>query len=212
MFNLEDTIYAVVQNFIYHGELFTALDVSNKVKETMPQERHRTIRDVVRVMYIDHIASVGWASTPITVTLANGDQKEALLYHPLSDAFDLDNKYDAQKRAQVATIPVDIMTSLPVGNPAGIINFGNPTKARNFVKNLSDDKSVTTTAPTHWNDLTLPTIPHKPTVGGITYSPIAPAGTPGNLVSASVPVTLMPTARTLWDNLFQKQPSLFPKK
>lgn len=117
MSDLEDTVHQVVRDFINQGVLFTALDVSNLVKQSIPEARHRQVRDVVREMFVNAIETVGYESTPITVTLANGDQRGALLYHSLSDAFDLDNKYDAQKRAQIATVPVD-MSALPVGNPA----------------------------------------------------------------------------------------------
>src|SRR6185436_13338799 len=85
--------------------LFTALDVSNKVKETLPLARHREVRDLVRMLYTSEIETGGYARTPITVTLENGDTAEALLYHSLVDSWDLDAKYDAQKRAQTAKQP-----------------------------------------------------------------------------------------------------------
>lgn len=108
--NLVDSaVRSVVQEFVRDGVLFTALDVSNKVKETLPLARHREVRDLVRMLYTSEIETAGYARTPITVTLENGDTAEALLYHSLVDSWDLDAKYDAQKRAQTAK-----QTVLPV--------------------------------------------------------------------------------------------------
>lgn len=105
--NLVDSaVRSVVQEFVRDGVLFTALDVSNKVKETLPLARHREVRDLVRMLYTSEIETAGYARTPITVTLENGDTAEALLYHSLVDSWDLDAKYDAQKRAQTAKQPV----------------------------------------------------------------------------------------------------------
>ena len=105
MTTLNDEVRSVVQSFIQSGELFTALDVSNKVKLTQPLARHREVRDEVRGLFTVEIEKAGWARTPIQVTLSDGTTTEALLYHPLTDSWDLDNKYDAQKRAQAALNP-----------------------------------------------------------------------------------------------------------
>lgn len=105
MTTLNDEVRSVVKSFIQSGELFTALDVSNKVKLALPLARHREVRDEVRALFTTEIEQAGWARTPITVTLTDGTTAEALLYHPLTDSWDLDNKYDAQKRAQAALSP-----------------------------------------------------------------------------------------------------------
>jgi hypothetical protein len=144
MSNLEDTVRSVVQDFINREVLFTALDVSNSVKQSLPQVRHREVRDVVRSIFSTEIETQGWARTPITVTLGDGTAAEALLYHPLTDSWDLDNKYNTQQRQAVPVRPVQ-------------------------------QAQATIAAP-------------------------APVAVP------------LPTARTLWDSLFQTQPSLFPKK
>lgn len=102
MTTLNDEVRSVVKGFIQSGELFTALDVSNKVKLALPLARHREVRDEVRGLFTSEIEQAGWARTPITVTLTDGTTAEALLYHPLTDSWDLDNKYDTQKRAQAA--------------------------------------------------------------------------------------------------------------
>jgi len=100
MKNLEDTVNSVVQDFLNKNELFTALDISNMVKETMPFARHREIRDLVRGLFTSEIESKGYGRTTIQVSLDDGSTANALLYHPLADSWDLDSKYDAQKRAQ----------------------------------------------------------------------------------------------------------------
>jgi hypothetical protein len=105
MASLEDTVRSVVQDLIKNEVLFTALDVSNTVKQSQPHARHREVRDVVRGMFTTDIESQGWARTPITVTLGDGTTAEALLYHPLTDSWDLDNKYDTQQRAKTTYKP-----------------------------------------------------------------------------------------------------------
>jgi hypothetical protein len=81
-------------------------------------------------MFTTDIEPASWARTPITVTLPNGTTAEALLYHPLSDSWDLDNKYDAQQRAQGTVQPTSVAIS---GN--GNVTVKSPTP-------------VTVTAPT----------------------------------------------------------------
>lgn len=105
MSNLEDTVRLVVESFVNGDESFTALDVSNKVKVQLPHARHREVRDVVRSMFQLEIEPKGWARSPIVVNLDDGTTAEALLYHPLSASWDLDNRYDQQKRSQVAVDP-----------------------------------------------------------------------------------------------------------
>lgn len=166
MSNLEDTVRSVVQDFISREVLFTALDVSNSVKQSLPQVRHREVRDVVRSIFSTEIETQGWARTPITVTLGDGTTAEALLYHPLTDSWDLDNKYNIQQRQAAPVRPVQ-QAQVTIATAASVV------------------ASVPAT--------------NSPVV--------APAP------SAPAPVAVpLPTARTLWDSLFQTQPSLFPKK
>lgn len=160
MSSLEDAVRLVVQDFIGREVLFTALDVSNSVKQAMPHARHREVRDVVRAMFSTDIEAQGWARTPIQVTLGDGTTAEALLYHPLTDSWDLDNKYSAQQRTATAYRPA--------------------TQAQVTVAQAQ--QQVVTT----------------PAVAPV----VAPAPTP-------VPV---PPTRSLWDQMFQTQPSLFPRK
>lgn len=122
MASLEDSVRAVVQDLIKNEVLFTALDVSNTVKQSQPHARHREVRDVVRGMFTSDIESQGWARTPITVTLGDKTTAEALLYHPLTDSWDLDNKYDTQQRAKTTYKP----TAAAAATVAAAAQYLNP--------------------------------------------------------------------------------------
>lgn len=135
MATLEDTVREVVQELMDKNELFTALDVSNKVKQVLPQTTHRATRDVVRAMFVNEIEPRGWARTSIAVTAEDGSPQYALLYHPLSDTFDLDVKYGAQQRQQTAVNPVK-MAQAVINNP-----------------------------PSHWGGALPPATPHKSSSG-----------------------------------------------
>jgi hypothetical protein len=109
MATLQDTVRTVVQEFVDNDELFTALDVSNRVKALLPNARHREVRDEVRSMFTNEIETRGYARSPITVILEDGITTAfALLYHPLSKAWELDTQYDDQKRTQVAFNPARV--------------------------------------------------------------------------------------------------------
>ena len=120
---IESEVDQVVRDMLSRDELFTALDVSNKVKEVFPFARHREVRDLVRAMFSTHIEPAGWDRTEITVNLTDGTTAQALLYHPLADSWDLDNKYDAQKRQQSSvmikhgTVPTTVVSPAPVAAP-----------------------------------------------------------------------------------------------
>lgn len=123
MANLEDTVRAVVQDFMSREVLFTALDVSNAVKQQFPFARHREVRDVVRGMFATDIETQGWARTPITVNLEDGTTAEALLYHPLTDSWDLDNKYSQQARSATSFRPAatTVAPTAPAASTAGTL-------------------------------------------------------------------------------------------
>lgn len=151
--NLQDTVQEVVDDFMLNNMLFTALDVSNAVKQVMPSARHRQVRDVVRSMFTTHIEPKGWARTPITVVLSDGSTAEALLYHPLVDSWDLDSKYDDQKRnatskkPQLSTVPAPVPTvavSLPV-QPDPLSALSDVLKASSA--NDTSASTVKTTTP-----------------------------------------------------------------
>ena len=158
MQQLEDLVFDTVMAFMGNGTLFTALDISNKVKETMPQARHREVRDEVRSLFANVIEPAGWARSSIAVTLEDGTSQSALLYYPLSASWDLDNQYDAQKRAQT-------LAKVPQQNPlAAVVNAS-------AVASSSNPLPVTVTS-----------------------------------------ATAQAATRDLWKQMFNSQPSLFPRK
>lgn len=177
MSNLEDTVRSVVQDFIKNEVLFTALDVSNGVKQQLPHARHREVRDVVRSMFAADIESKGWARTPISVTLEDGNTADALLYHPLTDSWDLDSKYDAQQRVKTPF--------RPIAAAQAAVFQAQTTQAASVT--VDDDGDITLSTP-----------------GSVVITGSTPVNTPAP--------TPLPTARTLWDSMFQTQPSLFPRK
>jgi hypothetical protein len=123
MNTVEQEVRLVVDTFMKNGELFTALDVSNKVKLTLPFARHSEVRDIVRDLYTTVLGPSSWGRTPIEVTLADGSVREALLYHPLADSWDLDTKYDDQKRAQASvhiSTPPAATSTLHISAPISI--------------------------------------------------------------------------------------------
>ena len=124
MCDLEDAVREVIHDFIRRDVLFTALDVSNEVKKSLPLERHRNVRDKVRQLFTSDIESANWARTPISVTLTDGTSADALLYHPLSDSWNLDNKYSAQQRQQTAARPTVAQAvatpSVPAPDPVSV--------------------------------------------------------------------------------------------
>jgi hypothetical protein len=129
MCDLEDAVRATIQDFIRRDILFTALDVSNEVKKSLPLERHRNVRDKVRELFTSDIESANWARTPITVTLSDGTRADALLYHPLADSWNLDNKYSAQQRSQTALRPTVAQATTPTTVPVASAPISAPATA-----------------------------------------------------------------------------------
>ena len=103
--NLDDVVRSVITDFVKSDKLFTGLDVSNEVKNLLPLSRHAEISSLVRGMYPTDMEIAGYGRTPIDVVLKDGSKRTAMLYHPLSDSWDLDSKYDAQMRTQTAVKP-----------------------------------------------------------------------------------------------------------
>ena len=109
--NLNDVVRSVIVDFVKGDKLFTGLDVSNEVKNLLPFARHSEVSDLVRQMFPTDMETSGYGRTPIDVTLKDGSSRTAMLYHPLSDSWDLDSKYDTQMRAQTANKPVKAVTT-----------------------------------------------------------------------------------------------------
>jgi hypothetical protein len=82
MNSLDNEVRSVITEFMSQGKLFTALDVSKKVKLTCPFTRHSEVRELVRQMFKTDIVPLHWNRTLIPVTLADGTIANTFLYHP----------------------------------------------------------------------------------------------------------------------------------
>jgi hypothetical protein len=180
---LENVVESVMQEFVSKQNLFTALDISNKVKETLPFVRHRDVSDLVKALFSSVVEPMSYTKTPISVTLKNGNVVTAILYHPLNDSWDLDVKYDNQKRAQAATKPVTTNTS-----PVTVVQM-DPVTAVVPSTVLVNDSAMNAS-----DNMVVSKLP-----------PTATDKKDDSVVNKSVPST-----RDLWANLF-KAPSLFPR-
>jgi hypothetical protein len=101
----QDELYAVtarvVDEFTSAAMLFTALDVSNAVKQTLTEARHREISPVVRDIY-ERRGMGAYTQTLIDVMAQGQKPAKAFLYHLPEQAPAL---YDDAMRAQLAVPP-----------------------------------------------------------------------------------------------------------
>jgi len=92
----------VIDNFTEMGVLFTALDVSNQVKRTLPSVRHREVSPTVRDLFGQGAFGDEYIQTLIDVQ-AGHKTVQAFLYHLDDDDADM---YGDSMRSQNATPPV----------------------------------------------------------------------------------------------------------
>lgn len=101
----QDELYAVtarvVDEFTSAAMLFTALDISNAVKQTLPDARHREISPIVRDVF-ERRGMGAYTQTLIDVNAAGGKSVKAFLYHLPEQAPAM---YDDAMRSQLATPP-----------------------------------------------------------------------------------------------------------
>ncbi len=101
----------VVDSFTAQGALFTGLDVSNAVKGTLPDVRHREVSPVVRDLF-SRGAMGEYTQTLIDVMAEGSKPAQAYLYHlPEHDA----SYYDDSMRSQLAIPPVSTSTTVDDG-------------------------------------------------------------------------------------------------
>jgi hypothetical protein len=98
----------VVDRFTEEGYLFTALDVSNAVKQSLTDVRHREVSPVVRQLYDD--GDLGEDYTRSMINVMAGGNKPAQAYLYLLDGDDPDD-YDDSRRKQQALPPVSASPS-----------------------------------------------------------------------------------------------------
>ncbi|MDB4929208.1 MAG: hypothetical protein JWM10_1692 [Myxococcaceae bacterium] len=96
----------VMDSFTAQGALFTALDVSNAVKGTLPDIRHREVAPIVRDLY--ERGAMGDYRQDLIDVLADGHKPvQAYLYHLPEHDVDL---YDDSMRNQLSIPPVSTST------------------------------------------------------------------------------------------------------
>lgn len=102
-----DTLRGVTQRVVdlytCGGFLFTALDVSNSVKQTLPSVRHREVAPLVRDLFASGAMGEAYQQTLIDV-VADRKTVQAFLYH--MKGADIAVEYAEDKRRQLAIPPV----------------------------------------------------------------------------------------------------------
>lgn len=93
----------VVDLYTREGFLFTALDVSNSVKQTLPSIRHREVAPLVRDMFDSGTMGDAYLQTLIDVK-ADRKTVQAFLYH--MKGANIAVEYADDKRSQLAIPPV----------------------------------------------------------------------------------------------------------
>jgi hypothetical protein len=101
---LSGVTHRVVDLYTQGGFLFTALDVSNAVKQTLPTVRHREVSPLVRALFDQGFMGDAYQRTTINVIAEGRKPAEAFLYH-LSGA-DVVTGYGEERRRQLAIPPV----------------------------------------------------------------------------------------------------------
>lgn len=129
----QDELYAVtarvVDEFTSAAMLFTALDISNSVKKTLPDARHREISPIVRDLF-ERRGMGAYTQTLIDVVAAGQKPAKAYLYH-LPEQSPL--QYDDAMRSQLARPPQQIpQPAEPVGSAStdAHVRIGKDGRAR----------------------------------------------------------------------------------
>lgn len=101
----QDELYAitarVVDEFTSAAMLFTALDISNAVKQSLPDARHREISPIVRDLF-ERRGMGAYTQTLIDVMAVGQKPAKAYLYHLPEQSPAM---YDDAMRSQLATPP-----------------------------------------------------------------------------------------------------------
>jgi hypothetical protein len=103
--DIENVTRRVMDRFAVEGFLFTALDVSNQVKQALPGVRHREVAPIVRDLFDDGVMGQSYVQTLIDVQLPDGQTTQAFLYHLEDD--DPDDYAGTQRQLRaIPPIPV----------------------------------------------------------------------------------------------------------
>jgi hypothetical protein len=143
----------VVDQYTGAAMLFTALDVSNAVKRTLPDVRHREVAPVVREMFSRGAMGI-YSQTLIDVLAGGTEPTQAFLYHLPEQATSL---YDDSMRSQLAIPPVSAsgtdddatLTDASTEAPVRIGKDGRGRVPRRLLKNagISGDQVLLRSQP-----------------------------------------------------------------
>ncbi len=92
----------VVEHLSKNGFMFTALDVSNEVKQELVGVRHRQVSPLVRQLFADKVMGPDYTRTQIDVVTSQGKTVQAFLYHDKNDEHE---DYSGSQREQRALPP-----------------------------------------------------------------------------------------------------------
>lgn len=141
--DIEITTARVVDELTGAAMLFTALDVSNAVKRSLPGVRHREVSPIVRDLF-GRKAMGSYIQTEINVLAGGNKPVTALLYHLPEHSPDA---YDDTMRNQVATPPTrqtlgydnPVVTATAQGSPVPIGKDGRARVPRQLLQNAGID-------------------------------------------------------------------------
>ncbi len=102
---IEQVARRVVDEFTSKGLLFTALDVSNSVKQALPGVRHREVSPLVRDLFTNKAMGDDYLQSMIDVDLPGGKSAQAYLYHLDEDDPEM---YTESQRKQNAIPPIKV--------------------------------------------------------------------------------------------------------
>jgi hypothetical protein len=127
--DVENVTRRVMDRFACEGFLFTALDVSNQVKQSLPGVRHREVAPIVRDLFDAGVMGESYVQTLIDVQLPQGQTTQAFLYHLEDDDPD---DYAGTQRQQRAIPPVPVQQLVQGGIlPAELtLEIGRDARAR----------------------------------------------------------------------------------
>lgn len=93
----------VVDQFTAQGLLFTALDVSNVVKKSLAQVRHRDVAPLVRELFDEKAMGPLYTRSLIDVVANGNNRTQAYLYHLKGED---PQQYDDAQRQKLALPPI----------------------------------------------------------------------------------------------------------
>jgi hypothetical protein len=103
--NIQEVTERLVDDFTSRAMMFTALDISNAVKQQLPGVRHREVAPLVRDMF-ERKGMGAYIQTMIDVMAGGSTPARAYLYHLPEQPTSL---YDDTMRNQLATRPQQAM-------------------------------------------------------------------------------------------------------